>query len=399
MLHEFRFMAFANAALLMAICALPLAFWTRSISKVGIISALFGSFATNISVAWWYTNASNATRRFSRFEHSSNDSSDAQSLLIVICACVAANLGIALLVKVYRAAVLDKATPEERVPGVPGVRAWLTPANMIAVILLAITSAEAFNWNYVVVALAGFCVLLAYPLIGSALRPTASMSEPVQAPPQERQRVLALVEAGRITSQEGAELLNALAHSQAAGGEVPAAISNWRRIMLVGGGLLLVAFFLPWFAMNATQAFHDAMHDAMNEVQSAMPHVNGASPPISFGSVPVPVTTTTTLVLRGGDMPDGLGWIALATGLLAALLPFGWNSGHADPRLMRNITFPLLGVGAVALLYLLSNSFNAVTNIQPGFALALVGYLLLSIGAIREFVIFYPSVRSAPLAS
>jgi hypothetical protein len=100
------------------------------------------------------------------------------------------------------------------------------------------------------------------------------------------------------------------------------------------------------------------------------------------------------LTLRGGDVRNGLGWLALATGLLAAILPFFWSERATDPKTLRNITFAALGVGTVALLYLLSNSFNAITTIEMGFYLSLAGFVLLWIGGVREYVALHPHVQA-----
>ena len=67
--------------------------------------------------------------------------------------------------------------------------------------------------------------------------------------------------------------------------------------------------------------------------------------------------------------------------------------------MMRNVTFAALGVATVGLLYLLSNSFNAVTTIQAGFVITLVGYVILWIGGVREYVAFRPRVHTALAAA
>jgi len=60
----------------------------------------------------------------------------------------------------------------------------------------------------------------------------------------ERKRILAMVESGKITSQEGAELLDAIGKSSAL--RAQDAFSRPDIVLLVGVGLVVLGFFLPW---------------------------------------------------------------------------------------------------------------------------------------------------------
>jgi len=60
----------------------------------------------------------------------------------------------------------------------------------------------------------------------------------------ERKRILAMVESGKITSQEGAELLDAMGKSSAL--RAQDAFSRPDIVLLVGVGLVVLGFFLPW---------------------------------------------------------------------------------------------------------------------------------------------------------
>jgi hypothetical protein len=209
-----------------------------------------------------------------------------------------------------------------------------------------------------------------------------------QQPAQERQRVLALVDAGKITAEEAAELLTALAQSQSADRETIASLSGPRRIMAVGAAVMLVAFFLPWFSENLTKA--------LSAMQEAMPSFSGPgninlTPPEASNDINGPAGASVNksgelqISLRGGDVRNGLGWIALAAAIAAAALPLFWPTRGRDDRLMRNLTLAILALGSVALVYLLSNAFNAITTIEPGFLLAMAGYAVLWVGAVREY--------------
>jgi hypothetical protein len=206
---------------------------------------------------------------------------------------------------------------------------------------------------------------------------------------------LALVVAGKITAEDGAELLTALAQSQAAGNSATA-ISGPRRVMLVGAAIMLVGFFLPWFTLNEMQAMRDAVSGVQ---QSFSGFPAGASPGVNFTPSVVPQGEVSQgpvmmqISLRGGDVRGGLGWIALSAACCAAGLPFFWSSKH-DIHQQRNAIFAALAVGSIALIYLLSGSFNSITTTEPGFYLAIAGYLLLWVGGVREYVVVRPGFQA-----
>jgi hypothetical protein len=303
-----------------------------------------------------------------------------------------ANLAMALLIKLYRAAVLDKATPEERSLGIVGFRAWLSPLNVITVVCIAIGACLALGEvDYVACAIIGLATLLAYPLVNTVFHQSPSFAKPhesassLKAPYEERERVLALVEAGKITAEDGAELLTALAQSHAASSNAAGAMSGPRRIMLVGAGITLVGFFLPWFTVNVAQAMGDLTHSLMQGTSqfpgNPQPNIN-----VDMNGTPIAVPNGMRIDVRGGDVQHGLGWIILAAGLGAACLPFFWPAPAGNTRQTRNAVFAALAVGSVLALYVLSGSFNAAISIEPGFVLAMAGYIVLWVGGVREYI-------------
>jgi hypothetical protein len=378
-----------------AVTAVALAYWIPGLAPIKFLWALPGAIVVNILVFAWLSEAD--TFWLQRLGPQGDPQSQYVNVTsILLCAYIAVNLGLALILKVYSALVLQKSTEPERATGLPGVRAWLAPRNAITVVLFSIAATMAFDWNFFGVFLLGLSPLLIYPLVGSVARPTDFASPPAQAAPEERQRVLALVETGKITAEDGAELLGALAQSQAAGVESARIITRPRRLMILGAIILLIGFFLPWFTENVSQA----MSQMAGDLQHAMPQLPGQFAPGLNPNQPIQVPTApqdqmlSVLTLRGGDVRNGLGWLALAMGLLAAILPFFWSERAADPKTLRNFTFAALGLGTVALLYLLSNSFNAITTIEPGFYLSLGGFVLLWVGGAREFVALHPRLQA-----
>ena len=367
-----------------------LGIWIRYLVRMGVAISMLISLGINIGVAVYLSSVESNQGDWTSV-HQRLNSDDGP--LFVAAILVTANLAAALLIKRYRAAVLDKTTPAERLPGTAGVRAWLSPLNVITVICLTIAANLAFGYSYVGTAFMGFCLLLGYPLFNTLIQQPASVMPPPQAPAEERQRVLALVEAGKITAEDAAELMSALAQSQVASVEASSVISGPRRVMIGGAVLVLVGFFMPWFTINVTQA----MRDAMSNVQQNMPQFPGM--PAGDGSINVPVQNVMQTTLHGGDVRNGLGWIALAVAVGAAGLPFFWTLRSERTGLLRNSTLAALVAGSVAMLYLLSDHFNSVTTIEPGFMLAMAGYVVSWVGAIREYVVHRPGMPVAMTAT
>jgi hypothetical protein len=298
-----------------------------------------------------------------------------QPALAIISLFLTVNIALALLIKLYLAAIMNKLTPEERAPGVAGLREWLSIPNVLVVLLFAAGTYFSFGWNFPGMLILGFSLLLIYPLVNTLGQPASPIALP-QAPAEERQRVLALVEAGKITADDGTELLTALAQSQAAQVGAPSMINGPRRIMMLGAAIVMVGFLLPWFTVNAGQAV-STMQQAFSQM-TAVQQASGLSPSIS------PATVAFQITVRGGDVRNGLGWITLAAGLGSAGLPFFWAPHQSNRQHQRNTVFAALAIGSVTLLYLLSSSFNSVTSIELGFVFVMAGYLLLWFGAIRN---------------
>ena len=317
------------------------------------------------------------------------DADDVSIAMNVACGVVAASLGLALLAKLYQAAVMNTITPHERTAGAAGLRAWLSIRNIVTVLLFA-AAAAVLDYNFFAALIFGAGVLLAYPLINTLMQsPATAATPPPQAPAEERQRVLALVEAGKISAEDGAELVAALAQSQAAGVEAPAVINGPRRMMLLGAAVVFVGFLLPWFSVNIQQA----MNESMSSMQQSMPQMPGMPPGLSIPQVQ-PAGAIPSVTVHGGDLSYGLGWILLAAALVAAGLPFFWTPRAANALQQRNTIFAALIVGSIALLYLLSNGFGAGVSIDVGFFMAMAGYAALWFGAIRNETARHPTPQA-----
>jgi hypothetical protein len=389
LVHQLSFFA---VLLFLIVPTLPMHLWIRVILRIGYgvgglislgcntaVLAIFFAVTLRPPPGWRYMG------------------SNGHGLFDLAFLMIAANLAVALVVKLYFAIFLDQLSPQEKTPGIVGFRAWFSPAKVLAVVTVAACAAFALDCDYLGVTVAGLAMLLAYPLFNTVLNRSiesvqASTSS-LKGPSEERERVLALVEAGKITAEDGAELLTALAQSQAASSSGAGAMSGPRRLMLVGAAITLVGFFLPWFTVNLNQM----LHEAMSGLQQNMPQFPGnpqpnmtLSPPpnIQFNGTPAAVQNVTQIEVRGGDVQHGLGWIILAASFCSACLPFFWTPLPGNTHQMRKAIFAALGAGSILVLYVLSGSINPATSIESGFVLAIVGYVVLWVGGVREYASF-----------
>ena len=304
-----------------------------------------------------------------------SDSFYDNQVFLLVCAGLLPLLALPFLIQLYRKWIGGHLTDAEKLPGMDGVRAWLTPGNLICAVLIPICVWRIFDVSLPVLFALTFGLLLAYPVFNMA---TASPQPAPAIPPEdlsaEREKVLQLLEAGKITADETAELLNAL--GQSVPPPVPKAVemgmSPQRKIVLLGALLLLIGFFLPWFKVNLGQA----MDEATSQIQQMMGSVMPANvvPQLNFSS-----NTSVVQVVQGGNIPHGLGWWILVLGIGAAVLPFFTTNLKAD--LQKKAILAALAVGTFLLIYLLSDTLRYVSI---GVILALAGYALEFVGTLKE---------------
>lgn len=325
----------------------------------GVLLALIDD---TLMVCWLFTSEVNGSQMANTFYGD-------ESLLGLFAISIVVNFGIAVLVKLYRAAIMDRMSDDERRSGAAGLKAWLSPVNILTIVFLAISVAYIFQDYGLATFIIGLCALLAYPLIKTLFQPASELPPPPpEASGDERQRVLALLEGGKITAEEAADLLSALAQSPAASTDSASPINGPRRVMMVGAAVSLLGFFLPWFSLHINQA--------INSVQQSLPQ---------FPSFPHPAMPNDTVVtIHGGDVSHGIGWIILAIALGAAGLPLLWPARGNEASQQRKIIFIALLIGSIAIGYLLSGSFTSYISIEAGLVLTMVGYVFLWIGAVRE---------------
>jgi len=284
-------------------------------------------------------------------------------------------LTVPFITRLYRKWIDGHLTEAEKLPGIDGVRAWLGVGNVICAVLIPLCVQGALGplpmaYQPVTLIPLIFGLLLAYPLLNMA----SHSAQPAPAVPtedlsKEREKVLQLLEAGKINPVESAELLNALAHSAPPTPKLAAEINPQRKMVLIGATVLLVGFFLPWFSIN-----RNAMVNEMTtQIQQSM---NGLMPADAMPRINLP---DGTVQVHAGNIPNGLGWWILALGIAAAVLPFFATTLEAS--MQKKVILAALGVGAILLIYLLSDTLRYVSF---GILLALAGYVLEVVGTLKE---------------
>ena len=288
------------------------------------------------------------------------------------CRIVLVLLGVPFVLKIYSAWIGTRATPAEKSSGVEGLRAWLSPVNLIFATLIACFAVGGYDSQFL-----GIFTLLIGGLVVQPVVATLSASSPTQEPDDglsaEREKILSLLEVGTITADESADLLNALGSSaQPSFSASGICLSPHRRVVFLGAGLLLISFFLPWFSIDAKKQMmqiSNVMQRVMEEEPNAM---NGyellrSNPRVlEFQNL-----KSSSYHLSGGDLSHGSGWLVLLLGIGAAVSPF--VARELDAYTQRTISMVGLCIGGVVLIFLITQHFD---YINIGLPLALIGLVL-----------------------
>jgi hypothetical protein len=189
----------------------------------------------------------------------------------------------------------------------------------------------------------------------------------------EREKIVSMLEAGKLTPDESAELLQALSETSRAQAERPVALTASQRLILIGASLVVFGFFLPWFVFNPGKE----AGKVMDQVKVAF------GPTFEEHGVPFPYPKlqTENVTMSGGEIQRGLGWGALLLAGAAALLPY--ITKRLDQETIRTIRILCLGVGGLIVVYLLTQNIRYV---GVGLVIAVSGYILEIVGVMRESV-------------
>ncbi|MGV3534080.1 MAG: SHOCT-like domain-containing protein [Chthoniobacteraceae bacterium] len=310
-----------------------------------------------------------------------------QEALTIISAAICFIIAVPFIVRLWSKWVQGNLTEAERSPGAVGWRAWFSGGNIIAALIIAVLAWKGFMISLPLMLLATFGALAVYPAILSASETPASSSEPPPYPVDnlstEREKVLSMLEAGKISAEESAELLTALGATVRHAQTMPVAMTSAQRLVLVGAAVLLIGFFLPWLVFNPGKELDHMMGNLTTQMQNMVP----PGMPMPQGMPDFQSVTNHGMIspmnvevqIAGGSVGKGLGWMALCLGLLAALLPyFARAMDYPTQRLVR---FLALGGGAAIILYIFTASPR---SIGIGLIVAAVGVGLEFIGVSRE---------------
>jgi hypothetical protein len=282
-----------------------------------------------------------------------------------LCAALLTALAVIFLVKLHSKWIAGRLADAEKKPGLEGARAWLGAGNIICVILLSLLAWLSFDYSPCAVALLGLLALLSYPAINAASVHFRATPLPPESSAPERQRVLNMLDSGKIIASEAAELLSALNYSEKP--RAAKAAAPPQRLALIGALRSLIGFFLPWFSIHP--------QSEVNSVAQGLP----IDPNWMQFSPLGHLNNIVTIRIFGGDVGHGLGWLVLALGVAAAALPY--FAGHVQEQARQRAILAALGVGAVILLYLVTHNLRFVSI---GIFLAVTGYGLQLAGALRE---------------
>lgn len=296
-------------------------------------------------------------------------------------------LGIPFLAMLVQKWLGSRLTEVELQPGAAGIRAWLRLPNLVWV---AFISVGLWLWLDIhpLTSILGFLMALsAYPGLrwaassGEQPRAGASTSIPeVQAAANECDQVLRMVEEHKISAEEGAQLLNALAAVSRVPEKRVDIMSAGRKLTLAGAGIVLIAFFLPWYSINPAQEISRVMGQDFSRAADQFGQMARSIPGApNMGNVPFQLQTA-TITYRGGDIGHGLGWIVLLLCVAVAALPF--LGLQLDLPVRRMVEMGALAVAAVVLLYVLTSA--GFRGMGIGLVLALAGLIVEVFGVLRE---------------
>jgi len=273
--------------------------------------------------------------------------------------------GSAFGIRLYRKWLDGALTDAERAPGAPGFRAWLSPGSLIMAAIISVCAWQAFGVSPLLMLFLTVGALVAWPVLRG--EGTTPRRHPTPSPASaEQAKVLAMLEAGKITAEESADLLNALAAGSARPQAEPTRLTSSNQWMLIGAGLVLAGFFLPWFSVSAGA-----------ELERLMNQMGATGFPMGKGGPQLP--SLPIVHVAGGDIANGLGWAILFLVLAAAVLPF--VATNMDAAAQRTLRYLSLGIGSIMLLYLVTQNARSVAF---GMILVIIGYAVEWVGAVRE---------------
>lgn len=233
------------------------------------------------------------------------------------------------LAKLYLKWVRGRLTEPEKEDGQKAIQAWFSGGNLVCVFLIAFWGMLGFGYSFIGLLVLGVAALLLYPIITLTTQPVGPVSDSAESLTEERERILKMLEDGKINAEESAELLNALGATVRLPAHRSHGITSAQRLIVIGAALVVIGFSLPWFSFY-----------------------------------------------RGQSIP----WfLVLLLALSAALMP--WLGQQLNSQTQKRITLWTIIAGALVLSVLV---FPNLHSISVGVLVAFLGIGLELIGAVRE---------------
>lgn len=285
-------------------------------------------------------------------------------------------------VRQFRMWLFDIANERERRTGSAGFGAAFGFGNILCMIGIILCGWMGWWLSPIVLTTGVVGLVLAYPAVNT-LGENIGLAEPPtpEAPTnlnEERERVMAMLEDGRITVEESKELLQAL------GQTIPShrtmrPLMEQHRLSIIGAAVVLAAFFLPWFGINLGNEMNRMTRQWMPQSQRHAEQMDMLRSTV-FDWAGMKLQTPTAYI-HGGDIGRGMGWMVLAASILAAMAMFISLFPSVEPNVGKLISLSLLGVGSILVMYLLT---TALRHIHIGIIAVAVGYAFQWIGLLRS---------------
>ena len=192
-----------------------------------------------------------------------------EARLWVLCGGLMVLFAVPFVLRLYNKWFGDNLTDAERLANKEGVRAWLNFGNLFLALLISLCGWQGFDYSFWAVLILTLGAVVAYPvfnIIGQSggsvpVGPVLTQTD-LSKLANDRERVLQLLEEGKINAEECAELLIAI------GDSVPVShravknpsMTKGRKTAIVGALLVLAGFCLPWFSINSGKDRSHAMY-------------------------------------------------------------------------------------------------------------------------------------------
>jgi hypothetical protein len=170
---------------------------------------------------------------------------------------------------------------------------------------------------------------------------------PLTVNASERARILQMVEAGKISTDEGKELLNALGNSTALKGQEK--FSRADAVMLIGVALVVLGFFLPWLYVS-------------------MPNLPGFP------------QYTNVVGNQDGYQMGAMGWTVFIIALVSAVPVFVTPKNFLYKILMLQMFLLIIGIALV-----ISILVRVGSHLGAGLVVCLIGFLVAFVASGAKF--------------